>query len=232
MKVTVAQSSGFCFGVKNAVKAAEEAVKNPPLGKSLVMLGDIVHNTMVVDSLKKGGFTVVENASDVPEGAFVLIRAHGITPEEKEILEKRGCEIKDCTCPFVSKIHKIVREHALEGKNIIVTGGKGSNEPCTEAEAMAEWLADAGISPDRIILETRAVNTNQNIRYAEELMEEGSSVGIVTNDFHMFRALCIARKQGLDQAEGISAGSTPSFIPNNVLRECLGIGKDFAAGNL
>ena len=128
MKVTVAQSSGFCFGVKNAVKAAEEAVKNPPLGKPLVMLGDIVHNTMVVDSLKKGGFTVVENASDVPEGAFVLIRAHGITPEEKEILEKRGCEIKDCTCPFVSKIHKIVREHALEGKNIIVTGGKGHPE--------------------------------------------------------------------------------------------------------
>ena len=128
MKVTVAESSGFCFGVKNAVKAAEEAVKAPPSGKPLVMLGDIVHNTMVVDSLKKGGFTVAETASEVPEGSFVLIRAHGITPEEKEILEKRGCEIKDCTCPFVSKIHKIVREHALEGKNIIVTGGKGHPE--------------------------------------------------------------------------------------------------------
>ena len=128
MKVTVAQSSGFCFGVKNAVKAAEEAVKNPPSGKPLVMLGDIVHNTMVVDSLKKGGFSVAESASEVPQGAFVLIRAHGITPEEMEILKSRGCEIKDCTCPFVSKIHKIVREHALEGKNIIVTGGKGHPE--------------------------------------------------------------------------------------------------------
>ena len=88
MKVTVAESSGFCFGVKNAVKAAEEAVKAPPSGKPLVMLGDIVHNTMVVDSLKKGGFTVAETASEVPEGSFVLIRAHGITPEEKENLEK------------------------------------------------------------------------------------------------------------------------------------------------
>ena len=114
----------------------------------------------------------------------------------------------------------------------IVTGAKGSNEPCTEAEAMAAWLTDAGISPDRIIMETRAVNTNQNIRYAKELTEEGSSFGIVTNDFHMFRALCIAAKQGLEQAEGISAGSNPAFLPNNVLRECLGLGKDLLAGNL
>ena len=128
MKVTVAKSSGFCFGVKTAVAAAQEAVLNPPSGKPLVMLGDIVHNTMVVESLKKGGFTVVENASDVPEGAFVLIRAHGITPSEMDILRSRGCEVKDCTCPFVSKIHKIVRENALEGRNIIVTGGKGHPE--------------------------------------------------------------------------------------------------------
>ena len=97
MKVTVAKSSGFCFGVKTAVAAAQEAVLNPPSGKPLVMLGDIVHNTMVVESLKKGGFTVACSATEVPEGAFVLIRAHGITPEEMEILKSRGCEIKDCT---------------------------------------------------------------------------------------------------------------------------------------
>ena len=114
----------------------------------------------------------------------------------------------------------------------IVSGAKGSNEPCTEAEAMEAWLTDAGISPDRIIKETRAVNTNQNIRYAKELMEEGSTAGIVTNDFHMYRALCIAAKQGLDDVEGISAGSTPAFLPNNVLRECLGLVKDYLAGNL
>ena len=57
-------------------------------------------------------------------------------------------------------------------------------------------------------------------------------VGIVTNDFHVYRALCVARKAGLANCCGIAAYSTPSFLPNNLLRESLGIVKDFVAGNI
>ena len=127
MIVTVADSSGFCFGVKNAVAAAEEAVSNNAGGK-LVMLGEIVHNRYVVDDLVKRGFTVCEKAEDCPDNSVVIIRAHGVKPSDIAILKAKGCEIRDMTCPFVSKIHKIVREHAENGMNIIIAGTKGHPE--------------------------------------------------------------------------------------------------------
>ncbi len=128
MEVTVARSSGFCFGVKNAVTAAQDAVSNVDAGRKLVMLGEIVHNRYVVDKLLEGGFTICEKAEDCPEGSVVIVRAHGVTPRELEILKSRKCEIRDMTCPFVSKIHKIVRENALKGMNIIITGTSGHPE--------------------------------------------------------------------------------------------------------
>ena len=128
MKITVAQSSGFCFGVKNAVSAAEEAVKDHPDGRRLVMLGEIVHNKNVVDKLISEGFEICDRAEDCPENSIVIIRAHGVTPDETAVLRSRKCEIRDMTCPFVSKIHKIVRENAQKGKNIIITGTKGHPE--------------------------------------------------------------------------------------------------------
>ena len=128
MKVTAAKSSGFCFGVKNAVTAAQNAVAARNDGRPLVMLGEIVHNKYVVDELVKGGFTICEKAEDCPENAVVIIRAHGVTPEEIRILESKNCDIRDMTCPFVSKIHKIVKENAAKGMNIIIAGTKGHPE--------------------------------------------------------------------------------------------------------
>ena len=128
MNITVARSSGFCFGVKNAVSAAENAVASSSDGKKLVMLGEIVHNRYVVDKLIEGGFVICEKADDCPPDSVVIIRAHGVTPEEISILESKGCEIRDMTCPFVSKIHKIVRENAEKGMNIIVAGTQGHPE--------------------------------------------------------------------------------------------------------
>lgn len=115
----------------------------------------------------------------------------------------------------------------------IVTGGQGRNEPITEAEGMRDYLESVGIDEKRIIMETRALNTQQNIAYSMELMEspEGS-VGIVTNDFHVFRGVALARKQGLADVCGIAAPSDVLYLPNNVLRECFGIMKDFLLGNI
>ena len=128
MNVTIAKSSGFCFGVKNAVTAAEEAVAAKCDGRKLVMLGEIVHNRYVVDKLLDGGFVICETAEEVPENSIVIIRAHGVTPREIEVLNSKNCEIRDMTCPFVSKIHKIVRENAEKGMNIIITGTQGHPE--------------------------------------------------------------------------------------------------------
>ncbi|MCQ2529479.1 MAG: bifunctional 4-hydroxy-3-methylbut-2-enyl diphosphate reductase/30S ribosomal protein S1 [Saccharofermentans sp.] len=128
MKVIAARSSGFCFGVKNAVNSAYKMIEERSEGERLVMLGELTHNEGVVKGLTDKGFEVCSCAAEVPEGSTVIIRAHGVTPGEKAILGAKGCKVVDCTCPFVEKIHKIVRSEAEAGHNIILTGGKGHPE--------------------------------------------------------------------------------------------------------
>lgn len=103
----------------------------------------------------------------------------------------------------------------------IVSGAQGRNEPCTEAEGMADYLLAKGIPAERILQEREARTTAENLAYSRKLMPEGSSVGIVTNNFHVFRALQIAREQGLEDAVGIAAGAKPFYQLNNILREYL-----------
>ena len=103
----------------------------------------------------------------------------------------------------------------------IVSGGQGYNEPCTEAKAMAEYLEAAGIAKERLILEDKSKTTEQNIKYSKKYMKDGASVGIITNDFHMFRAMQITKGEGLKSAKAIAAGSNPLYLPNNMLREYL-----------
>lgn len=120
-----------------------------------------------------------------------------------------------------------------EGTVCIVSGGKGSNEPCTEAEAMEKYLVDRGMEPSRIIREDRSQNTLENLRFSKELIKTGdASVGIVSNNFHIFRGTAIAKKQGYTEVYGIPAPSTPLYLPNNMLREFFGVVKDKLHGNI
>lgn len=115
----------------------------------------------------------------------------------------------------------------------IVSGGKGANEPIAEADAMGNYLESRGIDPKRIIREDRSINTVQNIENSMQLYDlEKTRVGIVSNSYHLFRALAIARKHGIAHVCGISAGATPWYLPNNAAREAFGIAKDFLEGNL
>lgn len=101
----------------------------------------------------------------------------------------------------------------------IVSGGQGSNEPWPEAEGMAKYLQQKGIDATRILLEDQSQTTGQNIINSKKLMKDGASVGVVTNNFHVFRATQIAKKYGLSDVCGIAAGSTRKYLPNNMLRE-------------
>lgn len=122
---------------------------------------------------------------------------------------------------------------ANEDTRCIVTGAQGPNEPVTEADAMAAYLIERGIDPERIIIEDQATNTAENIRYSLAFLDAAHDrVGIVTNDYHLCRSLAIARKQGIVNVCGIAAGATPWYLPNNMIREAFGMAKDFAKGNL
>ena len=104
----------------------------------------------------------------------------------------------------------------------IVSGGQGYNEPMTEAEGMARYLEQNGIAAERILLEDQSKTTQQNMEFSRKLIPEGASLGVVTNNFHLYRAMQIAKRQGLVQAVGIAAPSSGKYLANNMLREFFG----------
>ena len=115
----------------------------------------------------------------------------------------------------------------------IVSGGQGPNEPEPEAHGMARYLEERGIPANRITIENESLNTIATIENSKELLDASAArVGIVTNNFHLYRALGIAKKQGIPGAVGIAAPSMPAYLLNNLLRETFGICKDTLLGNM
>ncbi len=117
MEIIVAKSAGFCFGVDNAVKMT--------LGASgkIVTLGEIIHNDQVVNELKEKGIFPIESLDEYTSGS-VVIRSHGVGESVYSELDSRQIEYIDATCPFVSRIHEIVKKASDNGKTIIITGVK------------------------------------------------------------------------------------------------------------
>lgn len=124
MKIILPKTSGFCYGVCLAVKEAENIIEN---GKKLIMYGEIVHNPDVVKSLEDRGAFTAQSIEEIEgyasnDEAMVLIRAHGVSREDENRLEKTGFKVVDKTCPKVKKVHKIVCEEEEKGRSIVIVG--------------------------------------------------------------------------------------------------------------
>ena len=103
---------------------------------------------------------------------------------------------------------------------VIVSGGQGKEESITEAEAMAAYLIEHGVENQRIILEDKSTTTEENLRFSKQLVEDITKpIGVVTNNFHMYRAMRTARKLGFTHVEGIPASSNPVLFLNYMVRE-------------
>lgn len=114
---------------------------------------------------------------------------------------------------------------------VIVSGGQGHGEDISEAQAMSLYLQEAGIDKERILLEDRSVNTAQNLRYSFELLKSpDDTVGLVSNGFHVFRAVHIAKAQG-KEVQGLAAVTDWWMLPHYMMREAFAVGKDFLVGN-
>ena len=112
---------------------------------------------------------------------------------------------------------------------IIVTGGKGTDEDISEAEAMKNYLVKKGISDDRIITENKAADTGENLEYSKDIIgDTDKSIVIVTSDFHMYRAVKIAEQTGFTRISGLPARTDAGLVPNYYVREAFGIIKYFA----
>jgi len=141
MKLTLAKTAGFCYGVRRAVEMAERAARS---GKRCVMLGSIIHNQAVIDRLRKAGVGLVERPEDVRAGDAVILRSHGESARVYAALRSRGAEILDATCPNVSRIHRLAREAEEQGRRVVIIGAAGH----PEVRALAGWCRDPLIFED------------------------------------------------------------------------------------
>ena len=114
----------------------------------------------------------------------------------------------------------------------VLSGGQGSDEEISEAQCMYENMVAAGIDPARLILEEESTVTAANLRNSRSLIPEDASVGIVTNNFHVFRALALARNQGWEDVHGIPVATTLFSLPHYLMREFVGVVYETVRGNL
>ena len=119
---------GFCFGVRRAVEAAEEALKK--YGKGVYSLGPLIHNENALKELKEKGLLIADEKeiSTIKDGSVVIIRAHGVAPDLIEILKNKKCTVIDATCPRVKANQKMVSRYTSAEDYIILTGDKNHGE--------------------------------------------------------------------------------------------------------
>ena len=125
-EIKVAKSAGFCFGVDRAVKLVYGELEKG--NKSVATLGPIIHNADVVNDLTDKGVRIADSVDDLKEGEKAVIRSHGVGKKIYEGLDQKGNTYIDATCPFVARIHKIVREKTEEGYFILIAGDKDHPE--------------------------------------------------------------------------------------------------------
>ena len=125
MRITLAETAGFCFGVDRAVKTVEDLLDK---GERVCTLGPIIHNQQLVEELNRRGARIVGSPDEVKTGETLVIRSHGVEPEVIENAEKLGIKTVDATCPFVAKIHKIVAGKSREGYTVLIAGDASHQE--------------------------------------------------------------------------------------------------------
>ena len=138
MKVIKAKTAGFCFGVKRAVDTVYEQVD--ACSSLIYTYGPIIHNEEVVRDMESKGVVVLrsEEELDALEKGTVIIRSHGVGKWIYDKLEARNIRIVDATCPFVKKIHNIVRKASAEGAHIVIIG----NPDHPEVQGIRGWAGE------------------------------------------------------------------------------------------
>ncbi|MGH3045234.1 MAG: 4-hydroxy-3-methylbut-2-enyl diphosphate reductase, partial [Gaiellaceae bacterium] len=161
-RVLVASPRSFCAGVVRAIDIVEELLKRH--GPPVYVRHQIVHNVHVVRDLEERGAVFVASEEDVPEGALVVLSAHGVAPQVYEKCKERGLQVVDAVCPLVSKVHAEARRYAGRGHKIALVGHAGH----------VEVEGTMGEAPDSIVL----VETPEDVEALE--LEEGQRLAYLT----------------------------------------------------
>ena len=217
MNVKLAKSAGFCFGVKRAVNMVYDRIGQTDT--PIYTYGPIIHNEEVVKDMESKGVHVVEDLSSLatlPKG-IIIIRSHGISKTEYEKMQDAGFEIVDATCPFVLKIHRLVREYSMKGHYIIIVG----NENHPEVQGIRGWVEENGVSiiatkedADNFALQdavpvTIVSQTTFNYNKFQELVEIITKKGY---DINVLNTICNATEERQTEARSIAKESDAMIV--------------------
>ena len=208
MKVELAKSAGFCFGVEKAVNTVYEEAKK---GNDIVYtLGPIIHNEEVVKDMKKRGVEAVkiEDLASLPKGT-VIIRSHGVSREIFNFVKRSGHRVVDATCPFVKKIHAIVSVQSGKGKTVVIIGNpehpevmgiRGWGDENTYAVENIEQFINLGLKKDEEII--IVAQTTFNHKKFQEIIDKISILGY---DVRCFNTICNATQERQAEAKKIAS---------------------------
>lgn len=213
MEVIVAKSAGFCFGVKRAVdKVYEQIEKKRAEGLTIPIYtyGPIIHNEEVVRDLEEKGVRVIQTKEELSalEKGIVVIRAHGVSREIYDILNKKDITVVDATCPFVQKIHRIVQEQEAAGRRIIITGNashpevEGIKSCCKKEAVILETEEEAqNLDIDNSVLLSIVSQTTFNYNKFKDLVEIILKKGY---DIIVLNTICNATQERQEEAKKIA----------------------------
>ena len=207
-KLIVAAHAGFCGGVARSVALAEQALREEG---TLWCLGELIHNRDEVARLGSLGMKTAQTPEEIPAGAAVLIRSHGVGRAELDALERRGCRIIDGTCERVKRIHRIAERAEIEGKTLVVFGSAAHPEVrgicgwCRQS-LVAERLEDletilknrCTADPNGCVLVFQSTETQENLKKSQKISKK-----ICTN-CEIFDTICDATQ--IRQSEALDLG--------------------------
>ena len=202
MKIILAKSAGYCFGVRDAVNAAYDASKEHG---EVYMLGDIVHNENVVEDLEKKGVKVVENLEEIPEDKPVLFRAHGTSKDVWDKAEDKKMNFIDATCPLVHDIHREVKELHAEGRKIIIIGDHGHDEVIGIASQVEGAIIIASIEEAQKLRKTKKAGiVSQSTQAIENVQDIINILMTKVVDLRFINTICFPTKRNHQQIKELS----------------------------
>ena len=216
MRLELARSAGFCYGVRRAVQMAEMAAEG---GRPCVMLGPIIHNRDVIAYLESIGVGLVDTPEEVPPGTAVLIRSHGEGRPDHEALARLGRPVIDATCPNVSRIHQIVSRAEEGGRQVLIIGTRTHPEVAAIAgwcrrpvvlEGVAElsnWLETA---PERRDIPLTMVSQTTSTRFIWDSCVEKAKKECT--NLKIFDTICNATCKRQSEAQALAARSDAMVV--------------------
>ncbi len=188
MKICLAKSAGFCFGVRRAIDLALETAKTR---SPVVMLGDIVHNDDVINTITKAGIKKIKTLGP-GRGKTLLVRAHGTAASTYRLAQGLGYTIVDATCPMVKEIHRIAVDMEKKGYPIIVIGDKKHDEVrgiLGQLKRKAKVIDCAAIPPSvrRMRKAAVVVQSTQNL---DKIKECARKLAGIIPDLKFFNTVC------------------------------------------